>query len=403
VRTSKPSAPCAAGDRALLDGGAPRQPVAGQQDLRQPGRVDAPRGRDREVAPAPRVANVQDARVAAGRVGYAVEDEVRQGREARLGGQRLAERADHLHVPLLGVERVDGALELAPLRLELLGVGAQLAALCLELVVRGLERLGHLVERARHRAELAPPLLRAAHARRAVAAGQAPGGGGDAPDRHDDRAPDVDAVERVEQRGQEQPADGQRDGAADRGAGLALAVRGVGAQPGANGRELLADVVHTALALAGGHAAAGLGQRAAGGRDHGRDPSRHVRVDVRDERVEDRALVVRGQPRAHDARLLRDVSLCGDRRLEELPPAGDHETAHPGLRIDHVALEVGHRLRRAEEVLRARIGVVGRADGADEQREDGDLKRREDDRGERDLARERAGMGRVGRVHRGRS
>ena len=60
--------------RAQLDGRAPGEPVAGQHDLGQARRVDAARGRDREVAAAARVANVERARLAAHGVGDAVED-----------------------------------------------------------------------------------------------------------------------------------------------------------------------------------------------------------------------------------------------------------------------------------------------------------------------------------------
>jgi hypothetical protein len=391
------------GHRALLDRGAARQPVAGEQDLGQLSGVEAARDGEREVTAAPRVAHVQRAGVAAGRVRHAVEDQMRQRREARLGGDGLAERAGHLDARLLRVELLHGALELAALGLELLGVGAQLAALGLELVVRGLERLGHLVEGTPNGGQLAAGASGEPHPRRAVAAGEPARGGRDAPDRDDDRAPDVDAVERVEHDRQQQAAEAQRDGAALGAARLALAGRRVDAQAGADRRELLAHVVHAAPALAGGHEAAGGGQRAAGRPDLGRDPLGHVRVDVGDERVEDRPLVVL-ETRANEALLLGHVALRVERRREEGAVAGDHVAAHAGLGADDVALQVTDRLQGAEGPIRAPARAVGGADGADEQREHGDLEQREDHRGEHDLACERAGVGlRGARAHRGRS
>jgi hypothetical protein len=389
-------------DRALLDGGAAGEPVAGQEDLGRLARVEAARGREREVAAAPRVAHVEHPGLAGRGVRDAVEDQVRERREPCLGGDRLAEGARDLHARLLGVERAHGALELAALGLELLGVGGQLAALGLELVVGGLERLGHLVERPRHRRELAAAVLGAADARRPVPAGEPPGGGRHAPHRHDDRAPDVDAVERVQQPREQQPGEAERDGAADRRARVALAARGVGAQARADRRELLADVVDSPLALARGDEAPRRGQRAVGRPDLGGHPVGQVRVDVRRERVEDHLLVA-AEPSADDALLLGDVALGGERRLEELAPAGDDVAAHAGLGVDDVALEVGDRLRGGEDVVRLAVRPVGGAHGADEQREHEGLEQREDDRGDHDLARERAGVrGRAG-AHRGRS
>ena len=227
-------------------------------------------------------------------------------------------------------------------------------------------------------------------------------GPGDQAHGHDDPAPDVDAVEGVEQ-GRQRDAERRGDHRPPHGAvGLGLARVGVVAQPGAHGAELGAHVVDAALAVAVGDEPARLRGRPPLGRDDRVDPVRHVGVDVGEEPAELCALVAGRDALADRPLLAGQRGARGLERLEELLAARDHEPAHARLGVDHALLEVRHALDRAEDLVRALVGVVGRADRADEQEEHDRLEQAEDDAGDRDLAGERAGVA-LGGAHRGRS
>jgi hypothetical protein len=235
-----------------------------------------------------------------------------------------------------------------------------------------------------------------------IAAGDPPRCRGHAPHRHHDRAADVDGVEGVEQDRQQDADDREDHRAVHVGVSGVPASARIGAQSGQDRGELRAQVVDVPLALAGRDEPPGARRRAPFRGDDPVDPARHVRLDVADERVEQRALVGLCELLARAALLLGQRPAGRVGRLEEPRVSGDHEAAHPGLGVDHGLLEAGNALHAGDGPVRAVVRAVGGAHRADEQGEHGEVEQPEHDPPDRELAGQGPGLPR-GRAHRGRS
>ena len=187
----------------------PGEADARLQALGQVLAAQAARDGGREGVVEARVAREDRPDVGADGVGHAGQDEVGQRGEARLRRHRLAEGLRLRDAALLVLELADEGLELAALPVELAVLALEPHPPRLELVVAVLERIGHGVEAAHHRAELRLRVVGPLHARVEVAPRDPLRGRGRAPDRGEDRPHDVRREHREHEDGPDDAGDAE--------------------------------------------------------------------------------------------------------------------------------------------------------------------------------------------------